>query len=241
MTTTKNRVQNNIFVLKEKIKEVENVVTLKFLPVKSEVFPFQAGQFIMVYFLSNNLCGIGKPYSISSSPKDKFLTITVKKVGVFSSALHKLKKGEQVKIIGPYGNFCSDKSMKSLVFLAGGIGIAPLFSIIKNFYLKKSPRKIFLFYSNRTKKEIVFFRELNKIASKWPKFKPIYFLTREKTRKKTFGEYRRINVKILKKYLKSLKGNYYFVCGPKEFVFDLCQKLKNGGVNEKFIKTEAFY
>lgn len=216
-------------------------MTLKFLPAKGKIFPFQAGQFIMVYFLNNSLGGIGKPYSISSSPKDKFLTITVKKVGVFSSALHKLKKGEQVKIIGPYGNFYPDESMKNLVFLAGGIGIAPFFSIIKDFYLKNSLKKIFLFYSSRTKKEIVFFRELNKIAGKWSKFKPIYFLTREKTRKKTIGEYHRINVEVLKKYFKNLRDNYYFICGPKEFVSDLHQKLKNNGVNEKFIKTEAFY
>ena len=217
------------------------MMTLKFLPVKGKIFPFQAGQFIIVYFLDNRLGKTGKPYSISSSPRDKFLTITVKKVGVFSSALHKLKKGEQVKIIGPYGNFYPDESMKNLVFLAGGIGIAPFFSIIKDFYLKKSPEKIFLFYSNRTEKEIVFFGELNKIAGQWPGLKPIYFLTREKTREKIIGEYCRINIKILKKYLKGLKGNYYFVCGPKEFVFDLCQKLKNSGVSEKFIKTEAFY
>lgn len=216
-------------------------MTLKFLPTKGRVFPFQAGQFIMIYFLDDRLGKIGKPYSISSSPRDKFLTITVKKVGTFSSALHKLKKGERVKIIGPYGNFYPDESMKNLVFLAGGIGIAPFFSIIKDFYLKKSLRKIFLFYSNRTKREIALLGELNKIADKWPKFKPIYFLTREKTRKKTIGEYRRINVEIIKKYIKRLENNYYFICGPKEFVFDLCQKLKNNGVDEKFIKIEAFY
>ncbi len=241
MITTKNKVQNNVFVLKEKIKEADGVVTLKFLPAKGKVFRFQAGQFVIVRFLNTRLGAIGKSYSISSLPQDKFLSITVKKAGKFSSALHKLKQGERVKISGPYGNFYPDKSSKKLVLLAGGIGIVPLFAIIKNVYLKKSPKEITLFYSGRTKKELVFLKELNAFSNRQPNLKPIYFTTREKTRKEAVSEHCRINVKIMKKYIGNLKGNRYLICGPKEFVSDLCKKLKNNGVNEKFIKTESFY
>ena len=241
MTISKTKRQNNIFVLKQKIKEAEGVLTLKFSPVKGVTLPFEPGQFVLISFLDNRAAGKIRAYSISSCPQDKFLAITVKKIGVFSSALHNLKIGEKIKVNFPQGDFYPQKSMNNLVFLAGGIGIAPFHSIIRNFYLKKSSKKITLFYSNRTKRDIVFFKELNEIARKWPSFKVIYLLTREKLKNKAIQECCRLNAKILKEYLKNLKRKYYFICGPAEFVNDLWGTLKKVGVKENFMKTEAFY
>jgi ferredoxin-NADP reductase len=242
MTISKAKRQNsNIFVLKQRIKETEGVLTLKFLAVKGAIFSFEPGQFVLVSFLDNRASGKIRAYSISSCPQDKFLAITVKKLGVFSSALHNLKIGEKIKTSSPQGDFYPQKSMNNLVFLAGGIGIAPFHSIIRNFYLEKSSEKITLFYSNRTKRDIVFFKELNEIARKWSSFKVIYLLTREKLKNKAFQERCRLNAKILKKYLRNLKNKNYFICGPVEFVNDLWKELKKNGVREKSIKTEAFY
>ena len=243
MTISKNRGKqnSNTFVLKQKIKETPGVITLKFLPVKGAIFSFRPGQFILVSFLDDRANGKIRAYSISSIPQEKFLAITVKKIGIFSSALHNLKIGEKIKIGPPQGNFFLKDPMKNLVFLAGGIGIAPFFSIIKNLYHQKSAAKVALFYSNRTKKETVFFKELNKIAKKWPSFKVINLLTRERLKNKGIQEHCRLNGKILKKYLRNLKNKNYFICGPAEFVNDLWRSLKKVGVKESFIKTEAFY
>ena len=76
------------FVLKEKIKEAKDVMTLKFKPVKGEIFDFKAGQFSLFSFLDNRAQGKMRAYTISSLPQEKFLAITVKKAGIFSSALH---------------------------------------------------------------------------------------------------------------------------------------------------------
>jgi ferredoxin-NADP reductase len=242
MIISKTKGQNsNIFILKQRIKETEGVITLKFLPLKGAIFSFEPGQFVLVSFLDNRASGKIRAYSISSCPQDKFLAITVKKLGIFSSALHNLKIGEKIKTSPPQGDFYPRKSMNNLVFLAGGIGIAPFHSIIRNFYLEKSSEKITLFYSNRTKRDIVFFKELNEIARKWSSFKVIYLLTREKLKNKAFQERCRLNAKILKKYLRNLKNKNYFICGPVEFVNDLWKELKKNGVREKSIKTEAFY
>jgi len=246
MIISKAKGQNsNIFVLKQKVKEAKGVLTLKFLAVKGAIFSFEPGQFILVSFLDNRANGKIRAYSISSCPQDKFLAITVKKIGIFSSALHNLKIGEKIKVNFPQGDFYPQKSMirqpADLVFLAGGIGIAPFHSIIGNFYLKKSSKKITLFYSNRTKRDIVFFKELNEIARKRSSFKVIYLLTREKSKNKAIQECRRLNAKILKKYLRNLKNKNYFICGPAEFVNDLWRSLKKVGIKEDFIKTEAFH
>lgn len=245
MTTLKNENKKNqkskTFVLKEKIRQTNDVLTLKFSPLKGSVFSFRPGQFVLMRFLNNRLNRQVRAYSISSCPQDKFLALTVKKIGSFSSALHNLKIGGKVKISPPQGSFYPQKSMKNLVFLAAGVGIAPFYSLIKSFYLQGASEKITLFYSNRTKKEIIFFKELNEIAQDWPSFKIIYLLTREKIKDEKFKECCRLNTKILKKYLKNLKGKHYFICGPIEFVNDLCKELKRAGVKENFIKTEAFY
>jgi len=228
------------FVLKEKIKETKDVMTLKFKPVKGDIFSFETGQFSMFSFLDSRAKGKVRAYTISSLPSEKFLAITVKKAGVFSSALHNMKIGEKIEIGPARGDFYPKKSMKNLVFLSAGIGITPFYAVIKDFYQQKSPNKIILFYSNKTKKEIVFFKELNEIAKNWPNLKIIYLLTRETTQEKIINEYCRINLQILKKCLKNLKGNYYFICGPRDFVLDKSKELKDCGVKDEFIRIEAF-
>ena len=235
---------DEVFILRGKTKEAKDVLTLKFLPVNGRLFSFEPGQFILVSFLDSRANNRIRAYSISSCPQDKFLSITVKKVGVFSSALHKLKIGEKVKISSARGDFYPEKSMirqpAELVFLAAGIGIAPFYAIIKDFYRQKSPNKITLFYSNRTKKEIVFFKELNKIAKNWLNLKIIYLVTREEMKDKCISECCRVDIIILKKYLKDLKGKHYFICGPREFVSDKFKELKDCGVKGRFVKIEAF-
>ena len=228
------------FVLKGKNKETKDVITLKFKPVEGEIFDFKPGQFSLFSFLDNRAERKIRAYTISSLPSEKFLSITVKKAGVFSSCLYNMKIGEKIEIGSSHGNFYPKKSMKNLVFLSAGIGIAPFYSVIKDFYEQKSNQKITLFYSNRTKKEIVFFKELNKIAKNWPNLKIIYLITIEEIKDKCISECCRIDIEILKKYLKNLKEKYYFICGPREFVSDRYQELKNCGVIEKFIKIESF-
>lgn len=238
-----NKQKNNIFVLREKIRETGDVSTLKFSLLKWPVFSFRPGQFVLVSFLDNRLGKQCRAYSISNCPQDKFLTLTVKKIGVFSSALHKLKIGEKVKIGSPQGDFYPEKSMKNLVFLATGVGIAPFYSIINTYFRQGINNKnLTLFYSNKTDKNIVFFKELNKLAKKWRKFKIIYILTQQKKDCNDENkEFQRLNVKILKKYLKDLNNKHYFICGPIEFVNDLRRALRKNGAGEDFIKTEVFY
>ena len=242
ITLKSKKEKNNILVLKKKTRETGDVLTLKFSPIKGPLFSFRPGQFVLVSFLDNRLGKQCRTYSISSCPQDKFLTLTVKKSGVFSSALHKLKIGEKVKIGSPQGDFYPEKSMKNLVFLAAGVGIAPFYSIINTYFRQGINNKnLTLFYSNKIDKNIVFFKELNKLAKKWRKFKIIYILTQQKKDCNDENkEFQRLDVKILKKYLKDLNNKHYFICGPIEFVNDLWQALRKNGVGENFIKTEAF-
>ena len=235
--------KNKLFVFKDKINEADNVATFKFSPVKGKIFSFVSGQFVNVYFLDDRCGGQGKPYSISSIPSDNFLNITVKKIGKFSGALHDLKIGEKVEISSPQGYFYPEDGIKDIVFLAGGIGITPFYSIIKDYFNKKADKNIFLFYSNKTRDDAVFLNELKDLANNWSNFKIINVFTREKTEMSGVKnmETERIEVNMLKKYLKTLDGNHYFICGSIGFVRDLWKELKESNVQEDFIRVESFY
>jgi len=235
---------NGIYILKEKIWETDDIVTLKFFPIKDKIFSFIPGQFVNVYFLDDRCGGQGKPYSISSIPSDNFLNITVKKIGKFSGALHNLKIGEKIKTSDPQGYFYPEDQMKDIVFLAGAIGITPFFSVISAYFKQGvNNRNLILFYSNKIEKDAVFFKELNELAKTWKKFKIINILTKQKEKNYSDKnkEFQRLNVKILKKYLKNLNNKHYFICGSIGFVNDLWKELKNSKVKEDNIKVESFY
>ncbi|MDI6717459.1 MAG: FAD-dependent oxidoreductase [Patescibacteria group bacterium] len=243
--------KNKLFVLRNRINEADDIATFKFMPVKGKNLPFIAGQFVNVYFLDNRCGGQGKPYSISSIPSDKFLSITVKKIGKFSGALHDLKIGERVKITEPQGYFCPENQMKNIVFLAGGIGITPFYSVIKDYFSKKADKNLFLFYGNKTKKDAVFLKELSDLAKSWERLKIINAFTREPilpSDKKCVtismnvkNEFKRIDVKMLKKHLKNLNNKHYFICGSIGFVTDLWKELKENQIKEDYIRVESFY
>ena len=89
----------------------------------------EPGQFVMVA-----IPGVGEaPFSVSSSPSQVgYFELVIRKVGMFTSAMHKLEEGDVVGIRGPLGNGFPIHILEGndLIFVAGGLGIIPLRSII---------------------------------------------------------------------------------------------------------------
>ncbi len=235
--------EENIFTLIKKKKNIADVQTFDFIPVSGKLFSFQPGEYITLYFLNNAFGWQGKSYSISNAPGEKYISLTVKKMGKFSEAIHNLKIGDTVKLIGPEGRFHFTDEMQNIVFLAGGVGISPIHSIIKSLVKEKkiSQKKITLFYSNKTKDNIIFFNELEKIAAKNSDFKIIHTLTRTKYKDTEIDELKRIDEPMLKKYNGLKEDNYYFICGSISFANDLWKILNKNKIPESRIITEAFY
>lgn len=236
----KNRKFDCILISKE--KEAEGIVTLKFKPKRAGKISFIPGQYVIVY-LENESGSKGKPYTISSIPDDEFLSVTVKKAGEFSTALHNLMTGESVTIGEPMGRFFPEEKNGELVFLAAGIGVAPFFSIIRN-YAKKGllkDKKIHLFYSNKTKKDIAFFDELNRISDKNKNQRIFYYLTRQKIKDSRIKEFKRIDAESIKDKLDYLENKDYFICGSMGFVSDIRKIILDEGIEKQNIHVESFY
>ena len=115
--------------------------------------------------------GVGEAlFSITSSPTEEYLDFSIKKCGCVTNWLHQMEVGQQVTIRGPYGNgfpVDTDFAGKDLLFIAGGIGLAPLHSVI-NYCRTFRDRygKIDIVYGSRSKADLVDFPE---IVNEWCK------------------------------------------------------------------------
>ena len=133
---------------------------LKFQDKKTQDnFTYIPGQCAMVSLLGMGECF----FAISSSPTKKgFIEVSVMKLGKVTSALHELEPGDIVGVRGPYGNnFDVDGwKGKNLVFIGGGIGQAPLRSLI-NYVVdkRKDYGKLDVIYGARTSKDISYKEE----------------------------------------------------------------------------------
>ncbi len=121
-----------------------------------EAFCHAPGQFVEL-----SIFGIGEaPISISSSPtKRGFIELCVRRTGKFTEELHKMQCGDIVGIRGPYGRgFPIDKMRgHDVLLVAGGLGIAPLRSLINNIHDERSEfGKIIIIYGSKSPSEIMF-------------------------------------------------------------------------------------
>lgn len=114
-----------------RVEETHDTVTLEFEPADGDGIRFAPGQFTMLY-----LFGIGEvPISIAGGEEDgRTLVHTVRSVGAVTEAIWSLGEGEQVGIRGPYGvGWPVDEAEgKDLIVAAGGIGLAPLRSVVQH-------------------------------------------------------------------------------------------------------------
>jgi len=234
--------EKETYIVDKVIEEAKDIVTLCFVPENGKKMVFDAGQFLRVDLVDNPNELSNKPYSISSTPKDSFLSISVKKIGEFSGALHELKVGDKVEISGPFGSMATQDTMEKIVFIAGGIGIAPFYSMIKNLHDRgETDKEIYLFYSNKTKEDVAFLEQLKKMSEEWSGLHVVHILTQEKDKVDGVGEYNRIDIDLLKKYVRDFGAQNYFLCGSVPFVTGVSKILEAEKINEEKIFSELFY
>jgi len=213
----------------ENIKwETKDTFTLTLKPNKK--LKFKAGQFCFLRINKDKLYA-RHPFTISSSPKDKNLRFTIKLEGRFTKRASTLKKGEQVIVDGPFGRFTINEP-KNLVFLAGGVGITPFMSIIRD--LKNKKPNIVLLYGSRESKGIIFKKELD--SYKW--LNKIYVLSQEKKKGNWKTGY--VTKEIINS-IPNLTNSKVYICGPEKMKEHVLRILKEIGIKDKNIQFESFF
>lgn len=215
--------------------ETPNVKT--FTIEKPANFTYKAGQFCILSFTDKRKVNNKKdvPMTISSSPTEKTISFTIKNMGGYTKEMFKLKKGNKIIVNGPAGITYGPEHAE-MALIAGGTGIAPFLSIIKYVAESGFRNKITLFNANKTQKDIICKKYLDKINKENSNIKVINILSEEKWN----GETGRINKQIIKKYVKHPTKTTWQLCGPPPMVHALKETLKQMGVSENRIKIESW-
>jgi ferredoxin-NADP reductase len=213
----------------------EDIVIVYFTVLTEGTFTYGAGQYITVYF-EDSSTPAGKAYSLSSAPHETTCSITVKKVGEFSGKLYALKTGDTFEISEAYGHFNPNADMP-IVALGAGVGIAPIWSVLKHELKVNSGRTATLFYSNPTYESIAHYATIEAHASNHLRFVVKHHITRCQV---PIGMHAgRIDID---ECIGAVEDKVqYLVCGSVAFVRTMWRGLVERGVAVEYIHTETFF
>lgn len=207
----------------------------------------KAGQFMTVKIRREDGWSEPHPFTISCAPEDKLLRMTVKREGAFTTALHAMPAGTELKCMGPLGGFCRDADEKpSIVLIAGGVGITPFLSVIGHFRNVGAGNRVKLFWVNRSAEDIIFAEEMRKMTASL-NLKIIHNLSREENAGRFFDpgyaevayENGRLTADILKKYGIS-KTDAVYLCGPPPMMESALHDLEAVGIQAGAVQKEKF-
>ena len=246
-------------VYKTKLIKKEEVAegTMAFYFEKPDGFDFIAGQYVTVSLINppeTDEEGNSRFFSLITAPYENCLGVATRmRDTAFKRVLKNLPIGSEVKIAGPDGSFYLHKdAYKPAVFLIGGIGITPVFCIIKNAAYEKLPHQLFLFYSNKRPEDAAFLKELQNLEKENKNFKLIATMTSptesrspdqsvgKKSKQAWRGETGFINKEMLQKYIGNLNSPIYYMSGPPVMVKAMRELAEKIGAIDDNIKFEEF-
>jgi ferredoxin-NADP reductase len=194
-------------------------------------FTFEAGDWVDIQFEGRVLKG-GITYSLSSSPTESDLRISFREgISEFKKALQSISPTDQL-FISQYGNDYDFqlKKNQSSVLIAGGIGIAPFRSMIKEMYDNGDANEVTLIYLNQTDR-FLFKEELDTWAAGLLNLRIRYISTAELSRKK--------REKLILSLIKNPNQNFY-ISGPPGMVEANEHLLIDHGVQVRDIRIDSF-
>lgn len=220
--------------------------TLVFSVEKPAGFSFKAGQAAELSLVDppeTDDEGNFRTFSIVSAPSEATLTFATRlRDTAFKRVLRGLPLGAPVGLDGPFGSFTLHANRaKRAVFLAGGIGITPFESMIRDATERADSRSLYLFYSNRRPEDSAFLDDLAAVGARNRQFHLIATMTEmEKSGVAWDGERGFIDAAMLRRHLPALNGPIYYIAGPPAMVAAMRDMLVKAEVDEDDIRTEDF-
>ncbi len=199
---------------------------------------------------------IFRAYSLANPPSEtKRLMLTVRidmpapwisdiPPGKGSTYIFNLKPGDRVTISGPYGDFFVKKTNREMCFVGGGAGMAPMrCHIFHQFYTLKTERKTTFWYGARSKREMFYHEDFEKIDKVFPNFNFHVALSDPKPEDEWKGLTGFIHSVLYQNYLKEHKDPTeieYYLCGPPLMIDSVLAMLDSLGVEPNMIHYDKF-
>ena len=211
------------------IVENHNTISVVMKGRKLEALAARGGQYFGWRFLTKRYWWESHPYSLSASPRNDRLRITVKFLGDHSRWLADLRPGTRVFFEGPYGVFRADQATrKHVTLIAGGVGITPIRAM-----LEELPQdcELTIIWRASTEQDLMLRDEVEQLA-KWHNAK-IHYLVGSRL-------HVNLDVRTLARIAPNIKYSDVFLCGPTPVVEQAVASAVALGVPKNRIHDEAF-
>ena len=215
--------------------------TLAVEPIGHSGMTFSAGQFAWLTLRASPFAAREHPFSIASSAADhRTLEFTIKELGDFTRTIKDVKVGEVAYVDGPHGVFshASYPNAPGFVFVAGGIGIAPIMSMLRTLADQHDPRSLRLIYGNRRWDDVVFREEIERLGTRL-NLSVVHVLQEPPANWQ--GLTGVLSDEVMRSALPaSTNDGIFFVCGPKPMSDSVQRTLRKLGVPLHRVHCELF-
>ena len=220
-------------------KVAERTWLLVIVPQRGEAITFEAGQFVWLNIGHSPFSLVEHPFSIASAPNPSRLDFLIKESGDFTNKISAVSPGTHVWIDGPYGHFTlQEDDSRPLVFIAGGVGIAPVLSILRELDRNRSGQKVSLVYGNRHVSQIVAVDDLRAMQASFGLKLNLVLAEPPENWDGMTGD---LSEPVLRALLSPLApAARYMVCGPPPMIDAVEAALKRLGIDRAAIITERF-
>jgi len=234
--------------LKTKLIKSEEVAqdTMAFYFEKPEGFSYRAGQYAYFPFPKKRFWekSLSHHFSFITAPHEEVIGFATRmRESQYKNRLKYLPLGSEIGIDGPYGEFVLPKDLVEapFVFLAGGIGMTPVYSMIKEAIFENFPGTIYFFYSNKRPETSAFLDELVSLAENHSKIQFIPTMTgMEASDNDWNGEKGYVTPGMIEKYVPDPKIARYYISGPFDMVKSMKDMVKSMDIPSAMVMLETF-
>jgi ferredoxin-NADP reductase len=229
--------------LSEVLTETSSSKTFRFAAKGGYLPPFQAGQYVNI-FVDVHGIRTSRPYSISSAPTQLgYYDITIRNVEdgfVSGFFLDEVTVGSEFEATSPSGNFIYNPLFhgKDLVFLAGGSGVTPFMSMIREVADRGLSRRIHLIYGSRNPDDVIFSSELRAITEKHTNISCSLVISNPPKGYRGLTGF--ITAELMKKILGDVSAKTFYLCGPDAMYAFCLSELEKLGIPRRKIRTEVY-
>jgi Na+-transporting NADH:ubiquinone oxidoreductase subunit F len=164
--------------------------------------------------------------------------------GVVSSFIFGLKPGDKVTVAGPYGHFHAAETENEMVFIGGGVGMAPMRAhVLDQLKRRKSTRKITFWYGARSRRELFYVEDFDRLQAEHENFRWFVALSEPKAEDAWPGYTGFIHDVVYENYLKDHPAPEeceYYLCGPSMMIKAVTTMLDGLGVRQDSILFDDF-